>query len=148
MGGVALQIFDVSNFAAPLLAHRLALGSRWSSSEAEYDHKAFTYFPSRGLLTLPFCDWSPQRQEGFTSGLEILRATTDGLSSLGAVDHKDLYVGRAADPWGFQPSVRRSILMEDYVWSISDAGAKLHDTLNLTRAVQSIPFPPPEASAY
>jgi hypothetical protein len=145
MGGVTLQIFDVTNVASPALVHRLALGSRYSSSEAEYDHKAFNYFASRGLLAIPYSDWSAARGDRFTSGLEILRATAaTGIESLGSVDHTDLFVGGPTEGYTWAPNVRRSVMMEDYVWSLSSAGAKLSDTRDLARANQAIPFPPLE----
>jgi hypothetical protein len=141
-GGLQLQIFDVSDFSNPTLQHRLVLGSQSSSSEAEYDHKAFNYFTSRGLLTIPFSDWSQSRQQGFTSGLAVLRATAAaGIVSLGSVDHADLFQGKTYETDGWTPEVRRSVMMEDYVWSLSVAGAKLNDTRNLSRTVQAIPFP-------
>jgi uncharacterized secreted protein with C-terminal beta-propeller domain len=141
-GGLQLQIFDVSDFANPTLQHRLVLGSQSSSSEAEYDHKAFNYFASRGLLTIPYSDWSQSRQQGFVSGLAVLRATAaTGIVSVGSVDHGDLFQGKTYEIDGWTPEIRRSVMMEDYVWSLSVAGAKLNDTRNLSRTVQAIAFP-------
>ncbi len=140
VGGVQLQIFDVSNLAAPALQHRYLLGSRSSSSEAEYDHKAFTYFSSRGLLGIPFSDWSESRQYGFASTLELLRATAEaGIAPVGSIEHGDLVQG-ASRIWGWNPQVRRSVMMDDYVYSISYGGLKVHDVRELSRALVTIPF--------
>jgi uncharacterized secreted protein with C-terminal beta-propeller domain len=142
MGGVQLQIFDVTNFASPTLLHRTSLGSRYSSSEAEYDHKAFNYFASRGLLALPYSDWTGARRYGFLSGMELFRVdATSGFQSLGAVDHSDLYAFETGGGYGWTPSIRRSVMMETYVWSLSSAGAKLHDTRDLRRPVRVLTFP-------
>jgi hypothetical protein len=52
--GVQLSIFDVSDFAAPALAHQVVLGDEGTAwSEALYDPKAFAYFAERGLVALP-----------------------------------------------------------------------------------------------
>jgi uncharacterized secreted protein with C-terminal beta-propeller domain len=52
--GVQLSIFDVSDFARPLLTHSVVLGEENGSwSEALYDPKAFNYYRDRGLLALP-----------------------------------------------------------------------------------------------
>jgi uncharacterized secreted protein with C-terminal beta-propeller domain len=141
-GGVQLQIFDVSNFASPVLQHRLVLGSRSSYSDAAYDYKAFTYFASRGLLAIPFSDWSTARARGYKSTLEVLRATPrDGIVSLGSVDHSDLGQGSPYPVYyGWTPAVRRSVMMDDYVYSISSSGVKVSDTRDLSRTVSSIAF--------
>ncbi len=52
--GVQLSIFDISDFAAPVLAHTAVLGDGGGAySEALHNPKAFTYFAESGLLTLP-----------------------------------------------------------------------------------------------
>jgi uncharacterized secreted protein with C-terminal beta-propeller domain len=141
--GAQLQIFNVADFANPTLQHRYVLGSSSSSSEAEYDHKAFTYFASRGLLSIPLSDWTTARRTRFTSSLAVLRATPDaGIVPLGFVEHADLVQG--TDTRGYlnwSPQVRRSVMMEDYVYSISYGGLKVNDVRELTRTVATVPFP-------
>jgi hypothetical protein len=52
--GVQLSIFDVSDFADPVLAHQVILGQEGGAdSEALHDPKAFTYFAQAGMLALP-----------------------------------------------------------------------------------------------
>jgi len=49
-GGISLQIFDISDFANPVLAHSYDIGEYWSSySEAQYNHKAFLYYAHKPL---------------------------------------------------------------------------------------------------
>jgi uncharacterized secreted protein with C-terminal beta-propeller domain len=144
IGGVQLQIFDVSRLDAPGLRHQYRLGSRSSSSEAEYEHKAFTYFASRALLALPYSDWSRARSYDFVSALELLRVTTaTGIAPVGSIDHSDLVRGGNDTRYGFNPQIRRSILADDYVYSISQGGLKVHDTRQLSRTLVTIPFPEP-----
>lgn len=57
VGGVQLTIFDVSDMAAPVQAHKVVLGEAGTQSEALYEHKAFTYLASRGLLVIPLSTW-------------------------------------------------------------------------------------------
>ncbi|MCH8253601.1 MAG: beta-propeller domain-containing protein [Planctomycetes bacterium] len=53
-GGVQLSIFDVSNFAKPVLAHQVILGAdEGADSEAIWNPKAFTYFAQQDRLALP-----------------------------------------------------------------------------------------------
>ncbi len=145
IGGVQLQVFDVSSFATPAVRHQYRLGSRSSSSEAEYDHKAFTYFASRALLALPFSDWSKARPDGFVSALELLRVTAAaGIAPVGSIEHTDLVQGSDTSWPGFSPQIRRSILADDYVYSISQGGLKVHDTRQLSRTLVTVPFPEPQ----
>lgn len=140
--GLQLQIFDVVNLANPGLLHRYLLGSRSSSSEAEYEHKAFNYFPARGLLAIPFSDWSPSRRDRFTSTLELLQASVErGITPVGSIDHAELLQGAGPPLPGWSPQVRRSVMMDDFVYSISCGGMMVHDARNLTRPVRVIPFP-------
>ena len=41
--GLQLQLFDISDFSNPLLADKIKIGDRYTYSEAEYNHKAFSY---------------------------------------------------------------------------------------------------------
>lgn len=144
VGGVQLQIFDVSNFDAPAVRHQRRLGSGLSSSEAEYDHKAFTYFAARALLALPYSDWSRTHSEGFVSALELLRVTAaSGISPVGSIEHSDLLQANDPSRPDFTPQIRRSILADDYVYSISQGGLKVHDTRQLSRALATVRFPAP-----
>ncbi|MCO6438407.1 MAG: beta-propeller domain-containing protein [Phycisphaerae bacterium] len=53
--GVQLSIFDVSDFANPILAHNVVLTDEQAGawSEALYNPKAFTYFPENDMVALP-----------------------------------------------------------------------------------------------
>jgi uncharacterized secreted protein with C-terminal beta-propeller domain len=140
--GAQLQIFDVSNFASPTLQHRYVLGTASSSSEAESEHKAFTYFASRGLLAIPFTDYTAARSFRFSSTLQVLRATAAaGIIPLGSIDHGDLLQGTSSRGYfGWTPQIRRSVMMDDYVYSISYGGLKVHDTRNLSTPIATLVF--------
>jgi hypothetical protein len=141
-GGVQLQVFDVTDFANPVVQHRHTLGTGSSSSEAGYEHKAFNYFASRGLLGLPFSDWSAARRSAFSSTLELLRVSlAGGIVPAGSIDHSDLLPGTEGRYDGWSPQIRRSVMMDDFVYSISHGGLKVHDTRDLSRPVATVPFP-------
>jgi uncharacterized secreted protein with C-terminal beta-propeller domain len=144
--GLALQVFDVSDFANPRLMHKQVFGTWGSSSEAENDHKAFNYFPARGVLAIPFSDWTPSRVNGFQSSLELFRVSlAGGIVPAGSVDHSDLNRPAAYQgyPWPYSPRVRRSIMMEDFVYSISMGGVKVSALENPGRALVALPLPDP-----
>jgi uncharacterized secreted protein with C-terminal beta-propeller domain len=144
--GLALQIFDVSDFASPRLMHKQVFGTWGSSSEAENDHKAFNYFPARGLLAIPFSDWTQSRVNAFHSSLELFRVSlAGGIVPAGSVDHSDLNRPAAyrGYPWPYSPRVRRSIMMEDFIYSISMGGVKVSPAQDPGRALVAIPLPEP-----
>jgi len=139
LAGVALQVFDVSDFADPRLLHKHVLGTAGSSSDALYDHKAFNFFAARALLGIPYSDWAgPGR--AFRSSLDVFRVTAaGGIAPLGSVDHSDL-VAPGTSGYGWTPYVRRSVMIEDFVYSISSGGLKV--SAGDFRTVAVLPFPP------
>jgi len=128
--GVQLQIFDVSDAANPALTHRELIGTRGSSSEALTDHLAFNYFAARDLLAIPMvvCEDGSGGSFGdrptFT-GLMVYRVTAaDGFEYLGGISHPESVT--SCSSWWSSPSspVKRSVIMDDFVFSISEDEVK------------------------
>jgi uncharacterized secreted protein with C-terminal beta-propeller domain len=144
MGGLQLQIFDVTDFSNPRLAHQLVRGTSSTRSDASYEHKAFNFFKSRGLLAIPVTDWKRSTvAHRYISILELFQISlAEGILPLGAIDHSDLVNG-ISRKWSSPPAIRRSIFMDDYVFSISSGGMKVHSISDLSRSVRTIPFPDP-----
>ena len=141
--GLSFQIFDVSDPAAPSLAHKTVVDSyQWGWSEAEYDHHAFTYFAARGLLAVPVSGWVYEDEESYYGGsyqseLRIFKVSTDtGVTTLGEVSHLDMLGDLKEDGcywnYGWQAQVRRGVFIEDYIFSVSSLGVKVHDTKALS----------------
>lgn len=132
--GVLLQIFDVTSAQNPILAHKVVIGTRGSSSEALTNHLAFTYFPPKDLLLLPMtvCAsasgsdiWGAQP---VFSGLLAYNATAaSGFADAGRVPHPTGAGVHCGNWWTNASSqVRRSIVMDDYVFSISGSQIKVN----------------------
>jgi len=112
--GVALNIFDVSDFADPELAYHEEVGGYSSYSPAQSDHHAFLYYNE--LLSIPLTtygydddddDWKGQEFYGFV----VYRATpTGGFEHIGDVDHS----GNYGEP-------KRSAIIENYLYTVSDS---------------------------
>ena len=130
--GLAVSLFDVSDFADPQLADRWVLESDdWSWSEALWDHHAFTFH--RGVLSFPAYTWTGG--ESF-SGLVVLDVDLDeGLTQLGTVDRGDLVADSdclygeetACADWYWYAWMRRSVVVEDALYSLSDYGMKVNE---------------------
>ena len=141
--GLLLQVFDVSDLANPRLVSRLPVGSNFSNSQASWDHKAFNHFPARSLLAIPFSDYNLTTRFVFRSSIEVF-STIPGqpLAAVASFDHTDL---QALDPCRFcsswTPYVSRSIMADDFVYSISTMGLKVHDLRQPMAPVAVVRFP-------
>lgn len=92
--GVQMTIFDISDFSNPNQLHTLIIGDRGTSSDALYNHKAFTFWESKGLLALPVELFEHQQATEYPYtygeltfvGLYLYRVdTTDGFEFVGRI---------------------------------------------------------------
>ncbi|MCB1152958.1 beta-propeller domain-containing protein [bacterium] len=170
-GGVALQMFDISDIAHPTLADREIAAEGWdSTSAALYDHKAFLYYAPKELLAIPITDYGwddygddddvvfeddegegeemgmddddddddiaidddvvepgddddqPPTPLEHLSGVKLYRVTPEeGFVPLGFVDHSDLLPENTDFWYEVVPFVKRSVVIGDYIYTISDA---------------------------
>ncbi|HMI93584.1 MAG TPA: beta-propeller domain-containing protein, partial [Polyangiales bacterium] len=172
--GLMLQIFDVSDPAAPRRTHtwRFADGGY---SEANVNHKAFTFHTpagtaeGTGLLAFPYVSYSGNAG----SSLELFDVSaSDGFNKLGSISHTTMLQnlciaanGGAVpvnmggiDPGFAQPAyfscvppeVRRGVFIfgneGDFVYSISHGGVLVHDIADLQTPVASVALPYPDFS--
>ena len=140
---VKLSLFDVSDLSNPREAFTQIVGSAYSYSEAVHEHKAFNYFAARGLLAVPFTDWQSGYTgeswwSSFSTQLRVYAVSPDtGFAFKGAVDMKDMYrtqtytSGGSSWTYTWTPYVRRSVMADQYVYAISDAGIRVADGANL-----------------
>lgn len=143
-----LTLFDVSDLANPREAFTQQVGSLSSYSEALYDHKAFTWFAAKGLLAIPFVDWNWTNGTGdywsnFTSELRVFRVNpATGFVPVGALSMKDLYQTVSTPQWSYSyvPYVRRSVMADDYVYAITDAGVRVSRVEQLTEPLATVRF--------
>jgi hypothetical protein len=146
--GLALQIFDVTDPSSPALLHKQVLGAEYAYSEAEYNHKAFTYYGDRGLLAFPLVSYAPETGT-VQSTLQLFHVDTgEGFRSLGAVDHSAFFTGAdSSDCYGYySPEVRRGLFIESYVYSISYGGVLVSSLDDVATPVASLALPAPTAS--
>jgi hypothetical protein len=129
--GVMLQVFDVTNSNNPLLLHKTVIGTRGTASDATTNHLAFNYFKPKDLLAIPMiiCQGGSGGGYGYQmtfNGLMVYRVTVaDGFTLLGGIPHND---GAVTDSYGCgswwtyaQSSVKRSVVMDDWVYSIASS---------------------------
>ncbi len=142
--GVLLQIFDVSDPTRPVLRHRERIGTRGSSSEALTNHLAFTYFAPKQALALPMtlCQSGGVGQAGTMSfsGLMVFHAAAaDGFAETGRVPHPPGEDINCYNWWtDARSQVRRTVFMDDYVYSISGSLVKANALGNLAAEVAQV----------
>ncbi|WP_437937638.1 beta-propeller domain-containing protein [Sorangium sp. So ce341] len=141
--GLALQIFDVTDPSAPTLLHKESLEGDYTSSEAEYNHKAFTYYGERDVLAFPVVSYD--RETGaVASTLELFNVDiAEGFSHLGAVDHSGFFSATSGCYYYGGADVRRGVFIEDHVYSISHGGVLVNALDDLATPVASLPLPAP-----
>ena len=111
--GLQLSIFDVSNFATPILKHHVTIGEQGTFSEALQNHKAFTYFATEEVVAFPVQEF--QSDTGFTFiGLEVYRANgVTGFELLGRISTGTIN-GLIANP-----RYTRGVFIENEVYAIT-----------------------------
>jgi len=146
--GVLLQIFDISDPAHPALTHREVIGTRGSSSAALTDHLAFNYFAPRDLLALPMTICEGGDTEGgygdtmTFSGLLVYDVTiAGGFHPRGRVAHPPGEEISCGNWWtDARSQVERSVIMDDFVFSISRALIKVNALGDLTTDLAALPI--------
>jgi hypothetical protein len=150
--GVMLQIFDVTVPTDPKQMHKEIIGTRGSSSEALTNHLAFTYFAPKAVLCLPMtvCEGGSGGSYGTDmtfSGLMVYETTVaNGFQLRGKVAHPTSsdggYDSAACSNWWTQASteVKRSIVMDDYVFSVSESRIKVNHLDALATDLVELPL--------
>jgi uncharacterized secreted protein with C-terminal beta-propeller domain len=155
--GLAINLFDVSDFSNPQLMFQHTLTSEgWSWSESLWDHHAFTFH--RGVLTIPAYSWNYSEDEGydlFSGTLSFAVDLDEGITEIGRVDHASLISGSQClyeiwygeyyndcNSWYYQPYVRRSLYIEDNLFSLSNYGLKVNNLNNPAEEITDVLFYP------
>ncbi|HEY8585065.1 MAG TPA: beta-propeller domain-containing protein [Capillimicrobium sp.] len=121
--GTQLSLFDVSDPAAPKRLHQRTLG-QGSSSDVEWDHHAFLWWPATKLAVLPV--YQPDFQG--TIGFRVDRAA--GIDEAGRASHETY------------ASPRRTVVIGGRLLTISDAGVEF-GSLDTLAEQAWVPFPQP-----
>lgn len=128
-----VSLFDVSDLTSPALLARHDFArdnDGWNWSEALYEHKAFQFHATRGLLALPLgasrvsndiWEWS--------STLELVKVEGDALYAYGSIDHS-AYFDSDDGSYYYSPEIRRSFFIGDFIYAISARAVTVHPADN------------------
>jgi len=145
--GLALQIFDVTNAAAPTLLHKHVFsGSEYGWSEASYNHKAFTYYDKLSALAFPFVGYNSVNGT-MKSTLELFNVSIEnGLTPLASIDHSAFFGPTDQNGYCggyFGVDVRRGLFIDNFVYSVSYGGVIASSMDAPATPVAQLPLPAP-----
>ena len=145
--GVKLAIFDVSDIENPIELSKFEIGDRGTDSYALHEHKAFLFDREKNLLVIPILlaeidrskydgdipDWAYGEYKW--QGAYIFSIDTDnGIRLKGRITHAEDDENIEKGGWfyyGSKYSVKRSLYMGDYLYTVSDSMIKMNDLDNL-----------------
>ncbi|MFH1729381.1 MAG: beta-propeller domain-containing protein [Pseudomonadota bacterium] len=122
-GEIKLSIFDVSDFANPTIKAEEIIGTGWTYSEALYNHKAFSYFPTKNILAIPLYSWDYGSSD-ILSGIYVYNVTIEnGFEEIGIISHADFISPPEDNCYTYYTlSPSRSHFIEDYIYTLSEGG--------------------------
>jgi len=120
--GTQVSLFDVTDLSRPTRIAQRTLGTDWS--EAETDHHAFLYWPATRLLVLPTQTYGGDGATPFLGAVGLDVSRTTGITPIARIAHP----GDADDRWA---PVRRTVVVGDAVYTVSDTGVMASDLTGL-----------------
>ena len=152
--GTQVSVFDVSDLSDPRRIHQYTLAES-SSSEVEFDHRAFLYWAPTGTVVLPV-GWADFGEDGgewrWINGAKVLEIGEDGIADRGFIDHRPSWAGEGRGgggsdgpegfPYYFDETIpiRRSLVVGPNLYTLSDGGLKSSDLGSLSE-LSWIEFP-------
>ncbi|MCB0880831.1 MAG: beta-propeller domain-containing protein [Thermoleophilia bacterium] len=117
--GTQVSLFDVSNPAAPRRVQNVVIPEGWS--EVESDHHAFLYWEPTGLAVVPVSTYDGAQARSGAVGMLV---RPDGITRVRTVEQP------AVD--GQAPTIRRTLVVGDRVFTVSDRGVQAARLDNLS----------------
>ena len=143
--GVKLSIVDVSDMANPQETKTAIIGGRGTNSEANYNPKAFNYFPDKGALAFPIELYSsgttgPEYGQHEFTGLLVYSVSADsGFQELGRISTVPETVPNNGCYWGYYGS-SRGVFIGDNVYAVSDLGVESAAIATASSVVDTVDF--------
>ena len=142
--GTQVSLFDVADLGNPARIAKYTVSGGYS--EAEFDPHAFLYWPESGLLVVPLQGSYAMTgggdpafgssETGATtrmayqpaSGALVLRVDGDRIVEVGFLTHPD-----SVNNGGYPMPIRRSLIIDTTLWTVSAGGLMATDASTLTR---------------
>jgi len=116
--GVKIALFDVTDVENPIELHKVIIGDRGTDSEVLRDHKAFLFDKDKNLLVIPV-NVVEANESGDFRGAYVYELTIYGGFDLrGKISHD---------------GIRRSLYIEDILYTISERKIQLNSLIDLDK---------------
>jgi len=132
--GVKLSLFDVTDVNNPKQLDFIEIGERGTDSEALREHKAFLFDKEKNLLVIPIREVvetdsaKPWRQRTWQGAYVFSLTPEKGFTQRGKISHASVW---DETYWGSPNAVRRSLYMDDVLYTISQSKIKMNDLVDL-----------------
>jgi len=113
--GLKISLFDVSDVKNPKEIAKYVTDSRYASSTALYEHKAFLFSKDKNLLVIPAYNYNYQDKSENYNGAFVFDIEKDKIELRGLIDHSS---GNTQNYY-YSPSVERSMYIEDLLYTKS-----------------------------
>jgi hypothetical protein len=142
--GNKLQLFDVSNLAAPKLLDSEELGAGWSN--ALYDPHAFLYYDPLGILAIPYFT-SGATLDSYGSGLNVFRVDpVEGSIVLqGVINAPTLAASSGSYNYTYIDTVDRSVIIGANIYAMAHRSVTVAGSADLS-VIKNVILP--ESYAY
>ena len=151
--GIKLALFDVSDVSAPKQIAKYEIGKEGTESEALHEHKAFLFDREKELLVIPIMEvkgryfdskYGYYRNNVWQGAYAFTLTPEKGFELRGTVAHsedaEDYY-------YGSPNAVRRSLFMDDVLYTISSRSIKMSD-LGTIESINEVKLPYTEYPDY
>jgi inhibitor of cysteine peptidase len=109
--GLKVSLFDVSDVSNPKEITKFVAEGEYSSSTAEFEHKAFLFSRQKNLLVIPINSYSWQNPQNNYAGALVFNITKDEINLRGLIDHS---IGQQ-----YSSGVERSLFIENILYTKS-----------------------------
>lgn len=128
--GMKLSLFDVSDVENPKEISKYIIGGRGTYSEALNDHKAFLFSKQKNLLVIPATIYDDYRYS-WNGAYAFSLTLENGFELKGNVSHENESTNKPEYYYSWQSNIRRSIYMDNTLYTISEKMIKANSLENL-----------------
>ena len=156
--GVKIALFDVSDVKNPKEIDKVEIGDQGTDSEALRDHKAFLFDKEKNILVIPVREVKEDRfydklvgyyRQRVWHGAYVFGLTPeDGFKLKGKISHYEGDEGEKWYWWQSPSSVRRSLYMDDVLYTISAKYIKMNDLEDIEEEINEVELPYNEGRYY
>lgn len=148
-GGLKIALFDVKDLNNPKLVDDVIIGTSGTDSEVLRDHRAFLFDKEKNILVIPVFEitkvpvedsrYEDSYSRGSWNGVYVFGISPDsGFSLKGKVEQTETDNSRY---WYGGDSVKRSIFMDNYLYTISNDKIAMSDLNNPGEKINEIELP-------